>query len=311
MQWSINTSNESDLRRLTPGALKKSILYEQVSKLRKLGIYTSFQVNPILAGITTLEELVTLVHELADAGANHTIFKFVEQVAPQRKLLYDRLTQAKIEPERIERFFSQFTHYIGGVYTTDEALRREWLTVLLEETRKAKITMSTCYEYYDDGKAGQNLAPWFTTSDQCHGPSVPVHYRRNLDEKFQALQGCYRKGCLYCADHGTKACRNETLLQAKALQYKEFKEIRLDGKNKDWKLKESAPRPEIVRSGAYTYANPGFATDAELWGLGNMPPIRSSKGKVFKPNEDTNELNLFKLANWAEDEIPPETGMSL
>lgn len=308
MQWSINTSNESDLRKLTPGALKKSILYEQISKLRKLGIYTSFQVNPILAGITTLEELVTLVHEIASAGGNHVIFKFAEQVAPQRKLLWERLTGAKIEQERIDAFFDDFTQFIGGVYTTREDLRREWLTVLLEETRKARITMSTCYEYYADGGAGQSLAPWFTTADQCHGPSVPVHYRRTLDEPFQPLQGCYRKGCLYCEEHGTKACKSETLIQAKALQYKDFKAIRLDGKDKDWKLKDSAPRPEIVRSGEYTYANPGFKTDAELWNLGEMPPVLPSKGKRYRPDE---VLPLFEFMEQETGEKAPETGLQL
>lgn len=268
MQWSINTSNPSDLRRLSPGTFKLDELYAAIQKYSKAGIYTSFQVNPILPGITTLDEILDLVRLIAEAGGNHVIIKFVEESSGNRNVMLKALYDKEIDGT--DYLDSVLTDFFGHQYYVKQELRVEWLKEILKLTRSLGITMATCYEYYKNGKSGASIAPWFNTADQCHGPAVPVHYKKSLDQPFQALEGCFRKGCLYCEEFGTKACRNETLLQANALEYKDYRTINLnDGlsRENDWKLPGSAPRPEKASTRG---KNPGLLSDAELWGL---PPL--------------------------------------
>lgn len=268
MQWSINTSNPADFRKLSPGAAKLEDMLRYMERMSKLGIYISIQCNPINAGITTLPELVELVRMLSQAGANHVIFKFVEQVANTRNVIIDRLKARRFDKHRIELMDRMFNQVIGGVYTIQQDIRVAWLKELLVATREHGITMSTCYEYYEDGKGGANLAPYFTTSDQCHGRGIPVHYRPAPGEKFQPLPGCFRKGCLYCAEHGTRACRNERLQQATALDYSDLRNTVITGRESDWDLAGSCARPEDEPNSINR--NPEFLTDAEMWG---WPPL--------------------------------------
>jgi len=265
MQWSVSTSNPDHLRKLSPGTFRLEELQDSIRHYASLGIYTSFQINPILPGITTLQEILDLVTLIANAGGNHVIFKFVEESYPVKPLLVKRLRDTGLPG--IEEFEKLFCQRMGSLYYIQQDLRLEWLKELLRHTRSLGITMSLCYEYYYNGGAGANLAPWFTTSDQCHGPAVPLHYRPASGETFQPLPGCYRKGCLYCENHGTRACDNEMLLQAKALGYKDYREIVLKGNLEGWGMAESCPQPDKANMRG---CNPNLATDAELWGL---PPV--------------------------------------
>ena len=266
MQWSINTSNEKHRKLMSPGTASLDDMLSCIGRVRSVGIYVSIQCNPVLAGITTLDELVGVVKLVAEAGANHIIFKFVEQVYSNRALLFRRLSKLP-GVDVMDKLLSQ---RIGGCYTIRQDVRIEWLRVLLEETRKAGITMSTCYEYYDDGtQGGANLAPWFTTADQCHGLGVPVHYRLELGEKFRPLPGCWRKGCLYCNEYGTKVCNSELLLSAKALKCADYRErLAVAGDAADWLLPDSCAKPSLVKKSRA--ANPDMMTDAELWGWGDI-----------------------------------------
>lgn len=266
MQWSINTSNPEHYHKFSPGSFTLDEVYDAIADLHQQGIFISIQCNPIIAGITTLQEVVTLVQDIASLGANHVIFKFIEQVSNNRKVIVERMHQGGLP--HVEVFDGLFSQVIGGVYTIEEKVRIEWLDVLLEETRKAKITMSLCYEYYDDGFAGANLAPYYQTSDSCHGRGVPLYYRPEPGAPFEPLPGCYRKGCLYCAEYGTMACLNDKLLEASALLYKDLQSIRLDGDPIDWMIPESCLTPESANEPGHIHGNPGWKTDAELWGWG-------------------------------------------
>lgn len=287
MQWSINTGVRADFKKLSPGAASIDDTMAYIKRFRELGIYVSIQCNPINPGITSLDELIELVWELAENGANHVIFKFTEQVMNARQVIIDRLVSRRFAQDRIDKFDAVFNQVIGGVYTVQQDMRVAWLTELLAQTREAGITMSLCYEYYEDGKGGANMAPYFTTSDQCHGRGVPIHYRPEPGAKFQPLPGCYRKGCLYCAEHGTRACRSHLLQMAPAMEYQDLKSTVLVGYDEDWNLPESCARPEDEHRNVN--ANPGFKTDAELWGL---PPLDEVMKQEQRGPKDR------KLVNW-------------
>lgn len=266
MQWSVNTSNPADYKRLSPGAARLEDIFKYIERMSKLGIYTSFQCNPIHPGITTLDELKELVRIASAAGLRHIIFKFCEQVSNARSIIIDRLRRRNFEPERVAEFDRLFNQVIGGVYTIQEDVRVAWLGELVDTTRQYGITMSTCYEYFDDDKAGENLAPYVTTADQCHGRGIPVHYRPALGEKFRPIPGCYRKGCLYCAEHGTLACRNEELPLAMAWDFADLKRITINHDEMDeadWQLVDSCASPDQARASAAR--NPNLMTDLEWW----------------------------------------------
>lgn len=275
MQWSVNTSNQDIYKKLSPNSFTLDELYEAVNRFSKAGVYISIQCNPMLAGIVTLEDIKQLVRNLASAGADHIIFKFAEQVTGNRKMLIEGLKRLP----GVETFDKLLNQIVGGVYTIQEDVRRAWLTQLLQTTREADVTMSLCYEYYENGKAGANMAPWFTTADQCHGPAVPIHYRPAPGEPFVPLPGCFRKGCLYCNDVGTKACHSETLLEARSLDYKTMRETVITGDPENWKMEDSAPSPSYLKYAkrGLVARNPGLRTDAELWGWGDLPPIMHKK----------------------------------
>jgi DNA repair photolyase len=275
MEWSVNVADEAVFRRLSPGSFHLYQLYEIIREYADLGIYISIQVNPVLPGIVTLDDMKELVRCLAQAGANHVIFKFCESNLGSYKELLDRLRRGHLEG--VEEFESLMTQIIGGVRTIRQDTRVAWLQELLPWTRQHNITMSLCYEYYNNGKGGANLAPWFTTADQCHGPAVPIHYRSAPDARFEPLPGCYRKGCLYCEEYGTKACRNVVLLSAKALQYKDYCSVRLEGREEDWQLLDSSPLPECAKERG---RNPNLATDAELWGLPSLDEVLMARMNV-------------------------------
>lgn len=262
MQWSVNTSDPAVYRHISPGAVKLDQWLRQASDVAAQGVYVSIQCNPILPGITTLDDIKNLVTLGAQAGVRHFTFGFAEQVYNNRKMMLDRLARVP----GVEEFDSLLTQTIGGVYTIRQDVRLEWLGELLWHTRANNVTMSTCFEYYDDGGAGANLAPYFTTSDQCHGPGLPLYFRPEPGAPFQPLPGCYRKGCLYCEDYGTQVCANDNLLDAKALDYKTMRSIKLQGNQRNWRMKDSCWSPDLVRTVPGYGRNPGLLTDAEMWG---------------------------------------------
>lgn len=264
MQWSINSSNTKIYKKLSPGSYTIEEVMDKIKELHYKNIYVSIQCNPVLPGIVDLDDIVRLVHLISENGGDHVIFKFAEQVTANKKLLMERLRQAKVIG--VDKFESLMNQIIGGVYTIQQDVRLEWLNVLLEETRKAGITMGTCYEYYDNGHAGANLGPWFLTSrGGCHGQTVPMFYRPAPGEPFQPLPGCFESGCLYCEEFGTKACKNARLLEADMLTFKDYKDIKLNGNTSDWKLLKSAPSPNKIYR--YDYWYPDKMTFAEYYNM--------------------------------------------
>lgn len=284
IHFSINTSNSNHYKAFSPGAARYEDLLNAVRTVSQVGIFVGIQCNPIHVGITSLDDVKRLVDECKSAGAKHFIFKFVEKIIPTKQEFLKRLYAIKaFGVPAVCEFENSFNQVMGGVYTTHIATRIRYLEALLEYTRASGATMATCHEYYtgvepilveaEEIEEAQELklmqlGPWYTTSDQCHGRGVPIYYRPDGKGPFEPLPGCYRKGCLWCADYGTKACDNGKLLRAEALKYRDFRAIELKGNKKNWKLPDSCFSPEFLSSyrAMARWSNPKLATDADLWG---------------------------------------------
>lgn len=233
-QFSINTSNAEDWRKLSPRAFPLEGMIQQVREMRNQGIYVSIQVNPIVAGITSNEDIVELIHKLAQAGANHLIFKFVEIVYPSVKSLVWQMKK-RFGEERGGRFEALFDCNIGGVRTINEDYRKAALDLFSIECKKAGVTMSLCYEYEFERDAsgkvlrsrGVSMGPKYMTSDQCHGHRVPMYTRDRAEDQFKPLEVCPPSGCLTCGDqHGGDEkvpCGSPFLGAANALEPKNYR----------------------------------------------------------------------------------------
>jgi DNA repair photolyase len=230
-QKSINTCDPDDWRYLSPGALPLEEHFEDIRRLRRAGIYVSIQCNPVVAGVTSNEQIVALFKRLAQVGANHVIVKFVEAGYSWAPAMVERMI--KRFGERGHDFAALFTENMGGQRTIQEAYRIKAHKLYSAYARKFGLTYATCYEYrYDRDSAGQildktgvSIGREFTTSAQCHGHQVPVYARNSADELFQPLEACPPSGCLYCASEndGEPRCGDELAGQAKALKLVDLK----------------------------------------------------------------------------------------
>jgi hypothetical protein len=232
-QKSINTIDPDDWHKLSPGAISLPDNFEEVKALHKAGIYVSIQVNPIMAGIVSNEQIVELIHKLASCGADHLIFKFAEIAYPSRASLIDIMT-LQFGPERGAKFKELFTCSIGHQATVDEAYRLNALDLFAKECKKAKVSMATCYEFRFErdergrivNRTGVSIGRDYLTADQCHGHRVPMFTRRFIGAPFLEVEECPPSGCLHCGDENegnAGECGSKFMASAKALEFSDYK----------------------------------------------------------------------------------------
>lgn len=217
MQFSIISSNRETYKKLSPGAASLDDILACIKNvLKPAGIYVSIQVNPLLPGVVTLKETLQLIRELAEAGVDHVIFKFVEIVSPAAQAMVDKMTSlfGRISGAAFEGYFSENT---GGLRTIFQDLRLNWLSQFKELTTKLGITMGLCYEY--DHKTNKSIGPDFCTAAQCHGMAIPIHVKNKDTGIFEPWEVCPPSGCLYCreATEAKPPCGSKFLQRATAL----------------------------------------------------------------------------------------------
>jgi DNA repair photolyase len=226
-QKSLNTGVDADFKRMSPGAASLEDHIQQVGDLRRRGIYTSIQVNPIIAGVTSHEDIRTLFERLAAVGNNHVIVKFVEAGFSWAPAMVERITK-RFGPERGGRFAELFTDNIGGQKTVLEEYRMESHPLYQRWATELGMTYATCYEFAYErdemgevvSKLGVSIGGRFKTSDQCHGHRVPVFTRITPNAPFKEVAECPPSGCLTCASDnaGVARCGNEEMGKAKAIR---------------------------------------------------------------------------------------------
>lgn len=236
-QKSLNTGVDEDFRKLSPGALGLTEHLEEIRELRRQGIYTSIQVNPVVPGIVSHDDIRLLFERLASVGNNHVIVKFVEAGYSWAPAMVERLNR-RFGAERAAKFQELFTeNQAGAQKTIVESYRMEAHHLYRKWATELGMTYATCYEYRR-GKPGTDEPAWLsvgremTTADQCHGQRVPMFTRLDLNDQFREVEECAPTGCLHCADdnEGKPRCGSELFGSAKALRSPDFKHaIRPDG----------------------------------------------------------------------------------
>jgi DNA repair photolyase len=230
-QKSINTPVQEDWKKLSPGAITLAEHMEEIREMRKRGIYVSIQVNPIVAGIVTHDQVEQTFEMLAEAGANHVIVKFVEAAYSWAPSMIKRM-EKRFGKERTDKFAALFTENIGGQRTIVEPYRLEGHIRYQRKATSLGLTYATCYEYMMErdasgkivNKTGKSIGRDFLTADQCHGHRVPM-FTRGAAGPFEEVAECPPTGCLSCSDEnaGKPRCGSETMGSALALREKDLK----------------------------------------------------------------------------------------
>lgn len=230
-QKSINTCDDEDWRRLSPGALPLRKHLHDIARLKKAGVYVSIQCNPIIAGVTSNEQILRLFKMLRDAGTDHVIVKFVEAGYSWAPAMVERMIKRFGDRGRL--FASLFTENIGGQRTINEDYRMKAHRLYSVYAKRIGLTYATCYEYeYEKDangeivdKTGISVGRKFTTAEQCHGHAVPMYSRSSGDEQFTPVEECPPSGCLYCASEndGQPRCNDDLAGEANALRLVDLK----------------------------------------------------------------------------------------
>jgi DNA repair photolyase len=226
-QKSINTSDPEDWAKLSPGAISLAQHMDEIRELSRRGIYVSIQVNPIIAGVTSHEDIERLFEMLAEAGARHVIVKFVEAGYSWANAMVERITK-RFGDNRAAAFRELFVeNQCGAQRTVSREYRLEAHRRYQAKATAVGLTYATCYEY-DKGPDGQwrSIGGDFLTGDQCHGHRVPMFTRRDLSQPFREVEECPPSGCLTCTDGngGKPRCGSELFGSAKALRMPDLKE---------------------------------------------------------------------------------------
>jgi DNA repair photolyase len=221
MQKSINTPDEEDWRKLSPGAAPLAQHFAEIKEARRRGIYVSIQCNPIIPGIVTHEDVEALFAMLAAAGANHVIVKFVEANFPWAPAMIEKITKG-FGANRAAEFRDLFSENSAGQQkTVREEYRMEGHRRYRAVADRLGLTYATCFEYSRNADGThRSVGRDFLTADTCHGHRVPFHVRRAPGSPFEPLEECPPSGCLSCADDngGEARCGSELLGKALALK---------------------------------------------------------------------------------------------
>lgn len=225
-QKSLNTGDDEDWQKLSPGAIPLQDHLDEIAELRRQGIYTSIQVNPVVAGITTHDDIRRLFERLAAVGNNHVIVKFVEAGHSWAGTMVERMKK-RFGDNRAAMFEALFQENSGGAQKTIvEEYRLEAHRLYQSWATELGMTYATCYEYAKRDGRWVSIGGDFLTADQCHGHRVPMFTRRELDQPFREVEECPPTGCLACADNngGKPRCGSELFGQAKALRLPDLRE---------------------------------------------------------------------------------------
>jgi hypothetical protein len=193
----------------------------------------SIQLNPIVPGVVSHDDVERTIAMLSVAGANHVIVKFVEAGYSWAPELIRKLCRL-FGKVRGGSFAALFSENMGGQRCIAEAYRIEGHLRYSRAAKAAGLTYATCHEYAYErsargeivSKVGLSIARQFTTAAQCHGQRVPMFTRRTLAQQFSEVKECPPTGCLYCEDDngGEPRCGSRLYGAAKALRITDLKQ---------------------------------------------------------------------------------------
>jgi len=220
-QVSIITEDVKLNRVLHPKAASPDLLFGNIKKLSRYGIYSVCRVDPILPFLTdSKESLRRLVIKAKECGARHIIAS-VADIPPKLKGYFLSKIKNLFGLDVMRKYINLYTDRIGYLHAK-ASYRKEIFSFLREEVFNAGMTFSLCMEYEKRGDEITGLNREFSTSENCEGINVPIYKRKG--NRFYPQKGC-KGNCLNCR---TPLCGIDELAYAQtgnplSLKYSDYR----------------------------------------------------------------------------------------
>jgi len=219
-QVSFLTAEENLRKVLVPRGASNTVLYRNLERMAKRGIYAVCRIDPIFPYLTDKKSnFRQLINRAKDSGAKHIIASVLDIPIKIHKEILDQLKAyfgAGIEFD----YRKLYVENINGYLNAKADYRKKTFDILRNICESLDMSFALCMEYeLVDGKP-RGLNREFTNSTNCEGIDIPV-YRREK-EKFVPATDC-RGDCLNCA---RAKCGIKDLAMGR------------EGSKKDWRLKD-------------------------------------------------------------------------
>jgi len=219
-QVSILTLNENLRRTLVPCGASTDVLFQNLEKLSKEGIFAVCRIDPIFPYITDrVKDLEELVERAKSSGAGHIITSVLDiPLKTEENIL-----------QIIKRYFGVgmegdykrlYRENIDGYLHADIDYRKMVFDSVRNICERKNLTFALCMEYEVRKGEVRGLNREFMSSRNCEGIDIPI-YRKSGDKFYPA---CDCKGdCLHCVD---PVCGIDDLAMGR------------EDSKKDWRLKD-------------------------------------------------------------------------
>ncbi|MEA1964307.1 MAG: radical SAM protein [Candidatus Aerophobetes bacterium] len=219
-QVSILTLQENLRKILSPNGASTEVLFENLERLSREGIFAVCRIDPILPYVTDkVKDLVEIIERAKSKGAAHIIASVLDIPL---KIKNDILSE-------LERYFGTgikwdyqriYKENIDASLHADINYRKRIFDSLRNICERKNLTFALCMEYEIKKGEIKGLNKEFMSSHNCEGIDIPIYKREG--KRFYPACEC-RGDCLYCTD---AKCGIEDLAMGKR------------GSKKDWHLKD-------------------------------------------------------------------------
>lgn len=219
-QVSILTLDDKMRKLLVPGGSSTSVLFNNLERLAKEGIFAVCRIDPIFPYLTDQpKDLTALIERAIDTGARHIIASVLDiPIRIKEKILKTLKSHfgAGIEWDYRKVYQDKIDAYLNARID----YRKKIFDLLGNICQRKNITFALCMEYQLKEREVVGLNQEFMSSRNCEGIDIPIYLRKG--EKFYPAGHCNGK-CLHCSQ---SKCGIEDLAMGR------------DNSRKDWYLKD-------------------------------------------------------------------------
>jgi len=219
-QVSFLTINENLRNILAPQGASNNVLFRNLERMAKKGIYAVCRIDPIFPYITDRKsDFQQLIKRAKDSGAKHMIASALDIPLKIHREVFNKINNY-FGPGVEFDYRKLYIENIDGYLNAKVEYRKKVFDNLRNICENFAMTFALCMEYeLIDGKP-KGLNREFSSSRNCEGIDIPV-YRREK-EKFVPATDC-RGDCLNCAE---AKCGIQDLA------------MKREGSKKHWRLKD-------------------------------------------------------------------------
>jgi len=219
-QVSFLAVNENLRKSLVSRGASNSVLFRNLERMAKKGIYAVCRIDPIFPYLTDRKsDFQQLIERAKNSGAKHIIASVLDIPIKIHKEVLDKIktnfgTGIEFDYRRL------YVENIDGYLNARIDYRKKVFDILRNICENLDLTFALCMEYeLIDGKP-RGLNREFSNSRNCEGIDIPVYRREN--KRFVPITDC-PGDCLNCAE---AKCRIKDL------------SMKREDSKKSWRLKD-------------------------------------------------------------------------